>query len=161
MLDSLLRNDSLTSGLIRGLFFLFLVAFIGCPLTDSDGDGVNNAVDNCPDVPNPEQQDADGDGTGDACERAWPLCEAKTDCGPDMQCTANWAGTVVGFCTYETSCAQPSCQAPLTSLNPHGSKLCLCVLACTSDTDCPDDEEGVDWFCSNEGEFQGGYCFHR
>jgi Thrombospondin type 3 repeat len=35
---------------------------------DSDGDGVADANDNCPDDPNPGQADADGDGVGDACE---------------------------------------------------------------------------------------------
>lgn len=35
---------------------------------DRDGDGVGDAVDNCPDVPNPDQTDTDGDGLGDACD---------------------------------------------------------------------------------------------
>ena len=35
---------------------------------DSDNDGVDNADDNCPITPNEDQADADGDGTGDACE---------------------------------------------------------------------------------------------
>jgi uncharacterized repeat protein (TIGR01451 family) len=34
---------------------------------DYDGDGVPNATDNCPTVPNPNQADSDGDGIGDAC----------------------------------------------------------------------------------------------
>lgn len=35
---------------------------------DFDGDGVLNAVDNCPIVFNPDQADADSNGVGDACE---------------------------------------------------------------------------------------------
>jgi hypothetical protein len=35
---------------------------------DRDGDGVPNASDNCPGVPNADQADADGDGKGDACD---------------------------------------------------------------------------------------------
>ena len=35
---------------------------------DDDGDGLMNNVDNCPAVPNPEQEDSDGNGVGDACE---------------------------------------------------------------------------------------------
>ena len=40
---------------------------IDSPL-DDDGDGVNNADDNCPVRFNPEQVDSDADGEGDACE---------------------------------------------------------------------------------------------
>ncbi|MCI5125747.1 MAG: hypothetical protein D3925_15060, partial [Candidatus Electrothrix sp. AR5] len=36
--------------------------------TDFDGDGIIDAVDNCPTVPNPDQQNTDGDSEGDACD---------------------------------------------------------------------------------------------
>ena len=38
----------------------------GAPTTDNDGDGVANAVDNCPGVANPDQLDADADADADA-----------------------------------------------------------------------------------------------
>jgi hypothetical protein len=40
---------------------------------DLDGDGVPDAQDNCPRVPNPDQVDADRDGVGDACDNCPPL----------------------------------------------------------------------------------------
>jgi hypothetical protein len=35
---------------------------------DLDDDGIADAVDNCPAVPNPDQRDSDWDGRGDACD---------------------------------------------------------------------------------------------
>ncbi|EYF00107.1 Hypothetical protein CAP_1358 [Chondromyces apiculatus DSM 436] len=39
-----------------------------CAIADADGDGVQDAVDNCPAVYNPSQADLDGDGLGDLCD---------------------------------------------------------------------------------------------
>lgn len=39
-----------------------------CVSPDSDGDGVFDANDNCPNMPNADQADIDGDGVGDVCD---------------------------------------------------------------------------------------------
>ena len=43
---------------------------------DTDGDGVLNSADNCPDVVNADQTDVDADGIGDACD---PLIDSDGD----------------------------------------------------------------------------------
>ncbi len=52
---------------------------------DSDGDGLANALDNCPTVWNPDQGDLDADKVGDACD-VCPIVPNATVCpkpGPD------------------------------------------------------------------------------
>ncbi|MCB0640870.1 MAG: thrombospondin type 3 repeat-containing protein [Phaeodactylibacter sp.] len=44
------------------------VCGFGTGTTDTDGDGVADAVDNCPDVINADQTDTDGDGVGNKCD---------------------------------------------------------------------------------------------
>ncbi len=47
---------------------------------DVDGDGILNHLDNCPALPNPDQDDLDGDGVGDLCDP-----DADGDSIPDGQ----------------------------------------------------------------------------
>jgi len=47
---------------------------------DSDGDGVPDAVDNCPLTPNSNQNDQNGNGIGDACEVCDPGTGVCTPC---------------------------------------------------------------------------------
>ncbi len=76
---------------------------------DSDGDGVYDDIDNCPDDYNPLQEDFDGDGVGDACEvgRVWyvksdgtghaPTIQAAIDSASNTDTVLVAAGTYTGY----------------------------------------------------------------
>ena len=63
---------------------------------DGDGDGVGDVCDNCPDVPNPGQQDEDNDGIGDECDG----CTTNEDCADGDACTLD-------VCQPDGECANP------------------------------------------------------
>lgn len=46
---------------------------------DTDGDGIADGADNCPNVANPTQIDTDGDGAGDACDTPPPPADGDAD----------------------------------------------------------------------------------
>lgn len=80
-----------TSGLTVNVIHVTLLSVLGAPVGeiivasakatasfgldgDLDGDGIPDATDNCPGIPNPDQADSDGDGVGDACDASTGVC---------------------------------------------------------------------------------------
>ena len=78
------------------------------PPLDSDGDGIPDDEDNCPDVANPDQLDTDGDGIGDACEP-----DDRIPCDNNLSCEGATEGCIAGFCAELTSEDCPSVIGPL------------------------------------------------
>lgn len=60
----------------QSYYILVLERSVGGGCIDTDRDGRCDSEDNCPNTANPDQADADGDGTGDACEVAPPPPDA-------------------------------------------------------------------------------------
>lgn len=54
-------------GVLVAVTLLVLALTVPAWALDSDGDGIDDTVDNCPTVYNPDQLDSNGDGIGDAC----------------------------------------------------------------------------------------------
>jgi len=62
---------------IRILGLTLFLSLSALALAGTDGDGVPDGTDNCPNVANADQVDRDSDGTGDACD-VYPLDETET-----------------------------------------------------------------------------------
>jgi Thrombospondin type 3 repeat len=73
----------------------------GYPEDDTDGDGICGAVtDNCPDVSNADQADADGDGVGDACDNCPDIANAD-----QVDADSNGQGDVCSCILDDETCA--------------------------------------------------------
>ncbi|MFC1848936.1 hypothetical protein ACFL27_01895 [candidate division CSSED10-310 bacterium] len=60
-----------------------IIDFLAPHLADTDGDGIPEGIDNCPDLYNPFQTDTDDDGIGDACD-----CESDGFCTAEDYCNS-------------------------------------------------------------------------
>ena len=61
---------------------------------DSDHDGIDDALDNCPFVANPDQADDDGDGVGNVCDNCAGIANKDQKAN---SCGDVWAATTAGF----------------------------------------------------------------
>ena len=87
------HRSALAAEFLDGMSFLHVYSMEGgmsawqgetAPCVDSDGDGINDDLDNCPTVSNPDQKDTDKDGVGDACEEKI-LCPAELVYGENSE----------------------------------------------------------------------------
>jgi hypothetical protein len=127
---------------------------------DSDGDGVVDRLDNCPDVANPGQEDSDGDGIGDACDQCFGRPDDECLCGdtivdpPNEECDRGLAFNgpppcsanclVIGFCTQTGGICRTAADCPNV-----GEGCCLNGVE-EGDEECDDGNTIDDDLCTSE-----------
>ena len=133
----------------------------GVPDDDIDGDGVV-CDDNCPDVPNPNQENNDGDSCGDACDECDDdpdKCEAG-ECGCGVPETGDTDGDGVHDCNEDCpndpGKTEPGiCGCGVADESPNtddddGDGVENCIDVCPGEDDNADaDEDGVPDACDN------------
>ncbi len=84
-------------------------SFEFCPSPDADCDGQSDTLDNCRRAPNSDQQDADGDMFGDACDfcpsvaTSWVTPIGDNDCDGFSSVTEDFVGTLLFVACPATS----------------------------------------------------------
>ncbi|TNF33217.1 MAG: hypothetical protein EP329_08595, partial [Deltaproteobacteria bacterium] len=159
--------------------------FSGFPpaLVDLDYDGVVDGHDNCPDVSNPSQLDADEDGAGDACDPCLndPDKVGPGDCGcgfPDEDSDGNG----VSDCLQEDTCPDDPdkigpgvCGCGVPDDDRDGDHVPDCVDPCPDDigktdpgvcgcgvsdvdSDLDETSDCLDYCPNDGGKVEPGYC---
>jgi len=78
--------------------------------SDADGDGISDAIDNCPNVPNVNQADTDHDGMGDACDNCLNNCNVQ-----QLDADGDGIGDVCDTSPGCGGCGQAQCEQPCAS----------------------------------------------
>ena len=129
--------------------------------TDSDGDGVPNASDNCAGIPNANQADTDGDGIGNVCDPC-PSIPVSSTCMNGDICMGEGAiactdASTVSKCMGGTLIAQTNCSAAAAADACHEAGSCsagVCVQNNKANgTVCTDGD-----LCTAGDKCQSGTC---
>ncbi len=73
------RGEVMDPDLTNNVDVIIFEVLVVSPVTDTDGDGVDDDADNCPNDANADQADIDDDGAGDACD---PFINVTIDIKP-------------------------------------------------------------------------------
>ena len=108
---------------------------------DTDGDGVDDSVDNCPAVPNPGQHDDDADGIGNRCDN----CRTVANPGQEDLSDGDGVGDACDICPGTTA------DIPVSG---GGSRLQTNGDGCSISQRCPcDGPPDVDVAWRNHGQY--------
>lgn len=136
-----------------------------CPNTpnptqaDIDNDAAGDVCDNCPNIANPGQQDSDNDGIGDACEGF--VCSFAAQCPVVPNATAI---CVANQCQYACNVGYADCNANMlfdgceTFLLNNNSNCGSCGLNCPAGTICSNGQCVAN--CASGLTNCGGNCYN-
>lgn len=113
--------------------------------SDLDGDGVSDSLDNCPNHPNPDQEDSNGNGVGDACD-AHIIIPAPRDC------------PTCHVCVTDRDCSGSKCVYPWVAETGYCMQPCSSVNGCSRVGEACTNVNNIGNFCAPEGFEHRGFC---
>jgi hypothetical protein len=125
------------------------VQLTGVGIIDEDADGVPDEEDNCPSVPNPDQEDSDGDYVGNACDSC-PDDPNKTEpgiCGCGISDTDLDGDGILDCndnCPDDPNKSEPGiCGCGAADTDSDGDGIANCIDNCPEDPENDVDNDGV------------------